>query len=167
MENMAIKRKCIKIIGIFSVILNARIPAYISNLILIISLSFVLTPGIFNFITINGGENDLIEFARKANTDKVKLSTFTASKKYSLVYYYDNIVDFHLNNDFVWLETFLETNKKDYVITEIKDLWTIEEKNIKYMLLDSGKRYCLIKHLPKVEEEQQQEEKKEPEINIY
>ena len=157
----------IPLIGIFSVVLNARIPAYISNLILIISLSFVLTPGIFNFITINGGENDLIEFARKANTDKVKLSTFTASKKYSLVYYYDNIVDFHLNNDFVWLETFLETNKKDYVITEIKDLWTIEEKNIKYMLLDSGKRYCLIKHLPKVEEEQQQEEKKEPEINIY
>ena len=148
----------IPLISIFSVILNGRMVSFISNLILMISLSFILTPGIFNFITINGGEKDLIEFARKSNIDKVKLATFTASKKYSLVYYYDGQVDYHSNKDFKWLKEFLSTNDNGYVITEIKDLWNIEAENIKYMLLDSGKRYCLLKYLPEVKEEEEEEE---------
>ena len=156
----------IPLISIFSIILKGRIAAFISNIILMVSLSFVLTPGIFNFITINGGEQDLIEFARRSNSDKVKLSTFTASKKYSLVYYYDGEVDYHSNKDFKWLKEFLATSDNGYVITEIKDLWNIESENIKYMLLDSGKRYCLIKYLPEVKEESNDETNIEPELII-
>lgn len=155
----------IPLIAIFSIILKGRIPAFVSNLILMISLSFVLTPGIFNFITINSGENDLIGFARTANIDKVKLATYTSSKKYSLVFYYDDKIDFHKNNETEWLRNYLKDNKDDYIITEIKDLWAIESANIKYMLLDSGIRYCLIKHLPRILEEEM-EQQKEPEITI-
>ncbi len=156
----------IPLISIFSIILKGRIAAFISNIILMLCLSFVLTPGIFNFITINGGEQDLIVFARKSNIDKVKLATFTASKKYSLVYYYDGQVDYHSNKDFKWLKEFLSKNDNGYVITEIKDLWYIEAENIKYMLLDSGKRYCLIKYLPEIKEEENEKENNEIEIII-
>lgn len=156
----------IPLIGIFSVILKSRIPAFISNLILMVSLSFVLTPGIFNFITANSGELDLINFARKANTDKVKLSTFMGKEKYSLVYYYDDVVDFHNNKDFDWLKNTLANNKNDYIIIDIKDLSSVEKQDIKYLLVDTGKRYCIIKHLPKTIEKQMESEK-EPEINIF
>ena len=155
----------IPLISIFSVILKGRIPAFLANIILMISLSFVLTPGIFNFITLNGGESDLIEFADRANHDKVKLYSFMNSQKYSLMYYYDGDIEYRKNIDYEWLRKLLIENQKDYIITEIKNLWKIEEKNIKYMILDSGNRYCLIKYLPEVMEKAMEQEK-EPEIII-
>lgn len=156
----------IPLIGIFSVILKGRIPAFISNLVLMISLAFVMTPGIFNFINANSGELDLINFANKAHKDNVKLAAFTNSNKYSLVYYYDNMVEYHNNNDFEWLQNYLTENNNNYIVVEIKDLSSIEKHNIKYLLLETGKKYCIIKHLPKIIEEQIEAEG-EPEVIIY
>lgn len=155
----------IPLISIFSVILKGRTSAFIANLILMISFSFIITPNGYNFIVTNSGEGDLIKFARKAHEDKVNLSAFLPSKKYSLVYYYDGNIDFHKDNDYKWLKNFLQQNQNDYVIVEIKALWAIEDQEIKYMLLASEKRYCLIKHLPKVVE-QQMEQEEEPEVII-
>ncbi len=154
----------IPVISIFAVILKGRIVPFVANIILMISLSFVLTPSIFNFITSNGGENDLISFARIANEDNVKLASYMAAKKYSILYYYDKPVIFHNNDDIEWLENFLKENPQAYVIVEIKDLWDIEENKIKYMLLDSGKRYCLIQHMIY---DIPQEETTEPEVIVY
>lgn len=155
----------IPLISIFSVMLNGRIAPFVSNLILMISLSFIITPNIFNFITSNGGENDLINFARIANKDNATLSAFIPSKKYSLVYYYDKPITFNNSNDLDLLKNYLKNNPHAYVVVEIKDMWKIEEHKIKYMLLDSGKRYCLIQQAP--EGIINQEEEKEPEIIIY
>ena len=158
----------IPVISIFSVILRSRIVPYAANIILMLSLSFVITPTIFNFIALNGGENDLISFAQIANKDNAPLTAFIPAKKYSLIYYYDKPITFHNNKDFNWLKTYLEENPYTYVVVEIKDMWDIEEKKIKYMLLDSGKRYCLIQHLASsLQELQNEEENKEPEVTIY
>lgn len=155
----------IPIISIFSVILSGRMSAFIANLILMIGLSFIITPNGYGFIIANSGEGDLIKFARMANEKKVNLHAFLPSKKYSLVYYYDGNIDFHNDNEYEWLSKFLTENKKDYVIVEIKALWAIEEKDIKYLLIDSEKRYCLIKHLPKAVEKKIEAEG-EPEVII-
>ena len=155
----------IPVISIFAVILKGRIVPFVANIILMISLSFVLTPSIFNFITSNGGENDLISFARIANEDNVKLVSYMAAKKYSILYYYDKPVIYHDNDDIEWLRTFLKENPQAYVIAEIKDLWDIEEQKIKYMLLDAGKRYCLIQHM--IYDIPQSEEEEEPEVIVY
>lgn len=155
----------IPLIGIFAVILKGRLIVFISNVILMISLSFIIAPSIFNFISINGGENDLISYAQIAHKDKVVLAAFIPSKKYSLVYYYDNYVKFFNNKDLEGLKQYLINNPKDYVAVEIKDLWDIEEKGIKYMLLDAGKRYCLIQHMDY--ETEKLEDKTEPEVILY
>ncbi|MCD7779243.1 MAG: glycosyltransferase family 39 protein [Candidatus Gastranaerophilales bacterium] len=155
----------IPVISIFAVILKGRIVPYAANLILMISLSFVLTPSIFNFISLNGGENDLINYARLANNDNVVLAAYIPSKKYSLVYYYDKPVIFHSNNDINWIDEYLKNNPLSYVVVEIKDLWTIEENKINYMLLDAGKRYCLIQYMNF--EQENKENDTEPEIIVY
>ncbi|MBQ4122567.1 glycosyltransferase family 39 protein [bacterium] len=155
----------IPIISICSVILKGRKIAFIANLILMISLSFIISPNGYNFIVANSGQSELIKFANKANKDKVKISAFLPSKKYSLVYYYDKNIDFHNNNDYEWLKNHLENNKNDYVVVEIKSLWPIEEQNIKYQLLASEKRYCIIKYLPKAIEKEMEQES-EPEVII-
>lgn len=155
----------VPLMSIFAVILKGKIGAYILNVVLMVSLSFVLTPSGYNFLITNSGEGDLIQFARVAHSDNVNLSAFMQSRKYSLEYYFENKVDFHSDNDYKWLSDTLKNNQTDYIITEIKNLWEIEEHEIKYMLLDSGKRYCLIKYLPKEVEEQISQEE-EPEIII-
>ena len=156
----------IPIISIFAVILRGRIVPYVANIVLMVSLSFVLTPSVFNFMSSNGGENDLIKFAQIANKDNVTLASYTSSKKYSILYYYDKPVIYHDNNDLEWLETFLQENPFAYVIVEIKDMWDIEDRHIKYMLLDSGKRYCLIQYM-NFEPEEIEEDNTEPEVIVY
>ena len=128
-----------------------------------IALSSILAPTFFNFMIANGGEKDLITFANLASKENVKLTAYIPSKKHSITYYYDDKVNFKHNNDIEWLKNFLKENHNDYVIVEIKNLWEIEENKIPYMLIDSGKRYCLIQHLP----EAIQEIQKEPEVIIY
>lgn len=157
----------IPLFGIFAVILKGRTLVFISNLILMISLSFVLSPGVFNYIVQNGGENDLIKFSQTAEAEKAVLTTYMPSKKYSIEYYYDGKINFHKNNDIKWLKEYLNNNPEHYVITEIKELWDIEKNNIEYLLLDSGKRYCMIKKLPYIKTHKEAEENTEPEIIVY
>ncbi len=156
----------IPVISIFAVLLKGRIIPFIANILLMISLSFVLAPSIFNFMTANGGENDLISFANIAKADETTLTAYIPSKKYSLVYYYDKPILFHNNDDLEWLKKYLDENPFAYVIVEIKDLWGIEDEKIRYMLLDSGNRYCLIQKMPDVEGFDEQEEQ-EAEVIVY
>lgn len=155
----------IPIISIFAVVLKGRIAPFIANVILMVSLSFVITPNIFNFISINGGENDLINFARIAREDGADLTAFIPSRKHSLVYYYDKPVKFLETKNLETLNEYINKNPEAYIVAEIKNMWKVEEKGIKYILIDSGKRYCLIQKMPKGLEQQQ--DNAEPEIFIY
>ena len=138
----------IPVYGIFSVILKGQKNTFISNIVLMFLLTFIITPSFFNFMTLNGGENDLIKFADKAKTDQTELVAYIPSKKYSINYYYDKKVLYHKVKDTEWLKSYLKNNPKSYVIAEIKELWDIDEAKIPYMLVDSGRRYCIIQHLP-------------------
>ncbi len=155
----------IPVISIFAVLLKSRLTAFMANLILMISLSLVITPGIFNFITINSGENDLISFAQGANEDNAALSAFIPSEKYSIMYYYDKPVKFYDNKNIDLLRKYLADNPYTYVIVEIKDMWDIDNNNIKYLLLDAGKRYSLIQYLP--QNQIIKEDTQEPEVIVY
>ncbi len=138
----------IPVIGIFSVIVEGKKVPFAANVILMISLSFVITPGIFNFMSINGGENDLISFASIANKDDAQLTAYISEKKYSLEYYYDKPVKFIEKQGIEKLKEILESNPETYVVVEIKDMFKVEEQEIKHKLLESGKVYCLIKYAP-------------------
>lgn len=155
----------IPLFGVFTILLKGRKTLFASNLILMISVSLVLTPTFFNFMIVNGGEKDLINFAQLAKKDNVKLTAFLPSKKHSITYYYDNKINFKNNNDVEWLRTYLVKNPQEYVIVEIKDLWDIEAKKIPYLLIDSGKRYCLIQHSPSSLKDIEKDE--EPEIIVF
>ena len=155
----------IPLFGVFTVLLKGRKTLFASNLILMISISLVLTPTFFNFMIANGGEKDLINFAQLAKKDNVKLTAFLPSQKHSITYYYDNKINFKNNNDVEWLKTYLVKNPHEYVIVEIKDLWDIEAKKIPYLLIDSGKRYCLIQHSPSSLKSIEKDE--EPEIIVF
>ncbi len=138
----------IPVYGIFSVILKGRKNTFISNILLMFFLTFIITPSFFNFMSLNGGENDLITFADKAKSENTELVAYIPSKKYSINYYYDKKVTYHKIGDTEWLRAYLKNNPKSYVIVEIKELWDIDEAKIPYMLIDSGRRYCIIQHLP-------------------
>ncbi len=153
----------IPLLGIFAVILKWRKSTFIANIILMISLSFVLTPGIFMFIVTNGGE-ELIKFAQIANNESKELTAYIPSKKYSLIYYYEGKINFHNKNEINWLKEYMQNNPERYIITEIKTLWEIEENKINYSLINSGKRYCLIKPSQKIKKKNKEQE---PKIIVY
>ncbi len=154
----------IPLFGIFTVLLKGRKTLFTSNVILMIAISFILSPYFFNFMIANGGQKDLIEFANLAKKENEKLVAFISSKKHSITYYYDKEVIFKNEKDYKWLKSYLEENPQDYVIVEIKDLWEVEKQEIPYMLIDSGTRYCLIQHLPYGLKNTDGEE---PEIIVY
>ncbi len=135
-------------VGIFAILLKGRVQAYISNIILMILLSFVLSSNIFNFVIDIKGESDLISFAAIAHQEKLGLSAFIPSKKYSITYYYDKPIQFYKDTQIEELRTYLREHPEDYVITEIKTLWEVEKNSINYMLINSGRRYCIIQYLP-------------------
>ena len=136
----------IPVMGIFSVIVEGKKVPFAANVILMISLSFVITPSIFNFISRNGGEDDLIKFAALASKDEAPITAYISSKKYSLEYYYDKPVQFIEKQGVQKLNEYLKSHPYDYVVVEIKDMFSIEESGISYILLDAGKIYCLIQY---------------------
>lgn len=156
----------IPLLGIFAVILKGKMASYVSNIILMISLSFVLAPSIFNFIVTNGGEKDLIKFANIAQNENAVITTYMKAKKYSLTYYYDGKINFNNNNDINWLKQYMIENPNHYIITTIKELWNIEDNDISYMLLDSGKRYCMIKYKNKTKNDDKNKDE-EPKVIVY
>ncbi|MBQ3642096.1 glycosyltransferase family 39 protein [bacterium] len=137
----------IPMISTFALILKGRITAFAANLILMGALSFVIVPSFFNFIILNGGENDLIGFATLAKDSGVKLAAYIPSKKYSINYYYDSAVHYNTDNNVEDLREYMKENQEAFVITEINSLLEIENNKINYMLLDNGKRYCIIQYL--------------------
>lgn len=129
--------------AIFAAIVKHRKTVFITQIIIMVGLAIIAANQIFNFIC-NFGENDLVEYALKAKEDKVKLASYNFGKRYSLIYYYDNKISFQTENDVVWLKNYFEKNPKGYVILKLKNIQNLDGK-IQYKVLDSGRKYCLIK----------------------
>ncbi len=130
-------------IGIFASIVKQRMLTFFTNIILVIGISLIGSLYVFNFIC-KFGENDLINFAIKAKNDKVKLATYDFGRRYSLIYYYEGVIDFQTENDVDWLKKYSSENPSAYVVVKLKNLESFD-RNFKYKVVDTGKKYSLVK----------------------
>ena len=144
----------IPVINIFTVIVKGKKTAFSANIVLMLSLSFML-PEILNFACSISGENSLVRFALEARMNDAPLAAYISSNKNSIEYYYDNPVEFKGRFEEKEVLNFLRENPDAYVIAEIKDMLLLESKQAGgYELLDSGWKYCLIQYKQNPQEEE-------------
>lgn len=91
------------------------------------------------------GQEDLVTFAKYAKDYDYKISSFGLDRKYSLLYYNDEKVDYN-SHEILTPESVKEDLAKDrfVVIIKNKQLPEIEGK-VDYEILKSGRRYTMIK----------------------
>lgn len=94
------------------------------------------------------GQNDLVKFATYAKEHDLTISTSGLERKYSLLYYNDENVDFEEREGNI--KCIKEDLKKDgnVVILKNKVLQKIDKK-IEYKLIKKGRRYSMIKGVGK------------------
>ena len=91
------------------------------------------------------GQQDLIEFAKYAKNYNYKISSFNMDRKYSLLYYNDEKVDYNSNIGLTANNVRDDLAKKDYVvIIKNKEMPEIEGK-LNYDVIKVGRRYTMIK----------------------
>lgn len=91
------------------------------------------------------GQQDLIEFAKYAKNYNYKISSFNMDRKYSLLYYNDEKVDYNSNIGLTVHNVRDDLAKKDYVvIIKNKEMPEIEGK-LNYDVIKVGRRYTMIK----------------------
>ena len=98
------------------------------------------------WFVVNFGENELIEYAKYAKENNLKLATFDFGHRYSTIFYYGNKVEIQEEPNYEWLNNKLA---EDYVIIlKNKNMITMPSE-VKVDVFKSGKKYSLAK---KVEE---------------
>lgn len=91
------------------------------------------------------GQQDLVEFAKYAKDYNYKISSFNMDRKYSLLYYNDEKVDYNSNTGLTVDSVKNDLNKMDYVIIiRNKEMYEIEGK-LDYDVIKVGRRYTMIK----------------------
>lgn len=91
------------------------------------------------------GQQDLIGFAKYAKDYNYKISSFNMDRKYSLLYYNDEKVDYNSNTGLTVDSVKNDLNKKDYVIIiRNKEMYEIKGK-LDYDVIKVGRRYTMIK----------------------
>ena len=116
---------------------------FTSSIVFMSLLTVLLNTVIFNFV-VDFGQRDIIKYAAYAKENNRKLGTFDFGHRYSVIYYYGNHVDIQENPDYKWLDKRLN---EDYVIImKNKNMVTMSD-DVKYEVIDSGKKYSLVKKL--------------------
>lgn len=91
------------------------------------------------------GQQDLVEFAKYAKDYNYKISSFNMDRKYSLLYYNDEKVDYNSNTGLTVGSVKNDLTKNDYVIIiRNKEMYEIEGK-LDYDVIKVGRRYTMIK----------------------
>lgn len=91
------------------------------------------------------GQQDLVEFAKYAQSKDYKISSFNMDRKYSLLYYNDEKVDYNTTTGLTVDSVKDDLAKKDYVvIIKNKEMNEIEGK-LDYNVIKVGRRYTMIK----------------------
>lgn len=91
------------------------------------------------------GQEDLVTFAKYAKDYDYKISSFGLDRKYSLLYYNDEKVDYNSKEDFS-VDNVKNELKKDRFVVIIKNKQLLEiEGKVDYEILKSGRRYTMIK----------------------
>lgn len=138
---------CLLIFGICSVIFTKHkkyLYTFILYVLFITSISAFATDNFFK-IDYKFGQNDLIEFAKYCKDNNLNISTYSLSRKYSLIYYYNKKVNY--NNDIELDEDRLKNdlNKENtVVILKTKDLEELAP-HVDYTVIKQGRRYTMLK----------------------
>lgn len=91
------------------------------------------------------GQQDLVKFAQYAKEKDYTISSFGMDRKYSLLYYNDEIVDYNTDK-VINLKTVEEDlKKKDNIIIIKNKQMNIIEGKLKYNVIKKGRRYTMIK----------------------
>ena len=90
--------------------------------------------------------DDLVEFAKYAQSQNKTISANGMNRKYSLIYYNNKIADY--NNEDMDINVITEDlNRKDnLVILKLKNFEQIKD-NLKCNIVKTGKRYIMIEGL--------------------
>ena len=87
----------------------------------------------------------MVGFAKYAKDYNYKISSFNMDRKYSLLYYNDEKVDYNSNTGLTVDSVKNDLTKKDYVIIiRNKEMYEIEGK-LDYNVIKVGRRYTMIK----------------------
>ena len=91
------------------------------------------------------GQQELMEFAKYAKENNYTIATFGMDRKYSLIFYNDEIADYNTNKK-IDINSINEDLKKtkNIVILKNKQMKIIENK-LNYEVLKVGRKYTLIK----------------------
>lgn len=93
------------------------------------------------------GQQDLVNFAKYAKEKDYTISSFGMDRKYSLLYYNDEIVDYNTNKKINIHSVQEDLNKKsNVIIIKNKEMDIIKDK-LKYKTVKKGRRYTMIKGL--------------------
>lgn len=94
------------------------------------------------------GQNDLVNFAKYAQKHDLTISTSGLERKYSLLYYNDENVDFDEREGNI--KCIKEDLKKEGNVVILKNKVLQEvDKEIDYQLVKKGRRYSMIKGVGK------------------
>ncbi|MDD3237879.1 MAG: glycosyltransferase family 39 protein [Candidatus Gastranaerophilales bacterium] len=133
----------VPVLAISGALLKRRWVVFSMHIALMVGIVIISANSVFNYMC-SFGENDLIEYALKARSEKAKLATFDFGRRYSLNYYYEGFVDYHTEDDIQWLKDYSHNNPDAYIVVKIKNMDSLDNK-FEYKTISIGKKYCLIK----------------------
>ena len=122
-----------------------RITAFVAYVILIMFLSGIMIPKLFN-VWYGFGQDELMEYAKYAKQNELKLGAYNLWERFSLQYYYDGDVEYFQYGDaygtqYVKTTEFNNSFNGDVVVIKNEK---IPQITIKYNIIKKGKRYSLI-----------------------
>ena len=91
------------------------------------------------------GQQDLVKFAQYAKEKDYTISSFGMDRKYSLLYYNDEIVDYNTDKAINLKTVEEDLKKKDNIIIIKNKQMNIIEGKLKYNVIKKGRRYTMIK----------------------
>lgn len=91
------------------------------------------------------GQEDLVEFAKYAKNYDYKISAFNMDRKYSLLYYNDEKVNYNWNHDLNVENVKNDLDKKDYILIIKNKEFDVIDGKLDYKIIKKGRRYTMIK----------------------
>ena len=130
--------------NIISIIKNKSQKYFLaSTIIFMMFITMITNVFVFNTI-VSFGQSDLIKYAKYSKNNELKLATFNFGYRYSTIFYYGNNVAIQENPDYKWFEDKL--NDGYVVILKNKNIVNMPSE-IKYEVIEAGKKYTLVKKL--------------------
>lgn len=139
----ALLMACIATI-IYSVVKNKKILHFTALAGFMVILSMIASTFVFQFVSAFG-QDDLIKYAKYAKSRSAPLASFDFGKRYSILYYYDDYVDFITKENYTVLKQYIKEHPGNLIIIKNKNLDEFDEKT-NFTIVETGKKYTLVKN---------------------